>query len=97
MLGTGTGPSYENACAYIKIVALFYTFCYTGNAFAGYFNGVGRVSVPFAGSASHIALRVLISWLLVKKMGLPAVALATGIGWVLVNALWATIKRCFTH
>ncbi len=96
MLGTGTGPSYENACAYIKIVALFYTLCYTGNAFAGYFNGIGRVSVPFAGSASHIALRVILSWLLVKKMGLPAVALATGIGWMLVNALWAIIKRFFT-
>ena len=75
------------------LVALFYVFCFTGNTFAGYFNGTGRVSVPFIGATSHIALRVVLSWLLVGKMGLPAVALATGLGWVTVNALWALIKR----
>lgn len=75
------------------LVALFYVFCFTGNTFAGYFNGTGRVSVPFIGATSHIALRVVLSWLLVGKMGLPAVALATAFGWVMVNALWALIKR----
>ena len=61
MLGTRTGTSYENACHYLKLVALFYTFCFTGNTFAGYFNGIGRVSIPFIGAASHIALRVVLS------------------------------------
>ncbi len=94
MLGSYSGAAYENARDYMKIVALFYTFCFTGGSFAGYFDGIGRVSVPFIGATSHIALRVVLSWLLVDKMGLPAVALATGIGWVLVNVLWAVIKRC---
>ena len=40
----------------------------------------------------HITLRVILSWLLVDRMGLPAVALATGIGWLLVNLFWAAIK-----
>lgn len=93
MLGAHTGTSYENACHYLKLVALFYTFCFTGNTFAGYFNGIGRVSIPFIGAASHITLRVILSWLLVKKMGLLAVALATGIGWILVNILWAVIRH----
>ena len=74
------------------LVALFYTLCFTGNTFAGYFNGIGKVSVPFLGATSHIALRVVLSWLLVGKMGLPAVALAAGLGWVLVNALWTFVK-----
>lgn len=74
------------------LVALFYTLCFTGNTFAGYFNGIGKVCVPFLGATSHIALRVVLSWLLVGKMGLPAVALATGLGWVLVNALWTFVK-----
>lgn len=73
-------------------MALFYTLCFTGNPFAGYFNGIGKVSVPFLGATSHIALRVVLSWLLVGKMGLPAVALATGLGRVLVNALWTFVK-----
>lgn len=93
MLGKRSGESFENACEYMKIIALFYTLCFTGNTFAGYFNGSGRVSIPFIGATLHIALRVILSYLLVEKMGLPAVALATGIGWALVNVLWAIIKH----
>ena len=92
MLGTRSGAAFENARDYLKLVTLFYTLCFTGNTFAGYFNGIGKVSVPFLGATSHIALRVVLSWLLVGKMGLPAVALATGLGWVLVNALWTFVK-----
>ena len=92
MFGTRSGAAFENARDYLKLVALFYTLCFTGNTFAGYFNGIGKVSVPFLGATSHIALRVVLSWLLVGKMGLPAVALAAGLGWVLVNALWTVIK-----
>lgn len=92
MLGTRSGAAFENARDYLKLVALFYTLCFTGNPFAGYFNGIGKVCVPFLGATSHIALRVVLSWLLVGKMGLPAVALATGLGWVLVNALWTFVK-----
>lgn len=93
MLGTGSGTAFESARDYMKMIALFYTLCFTGNTFAGYFEGIGRVSVPFIGTTSHIALRVILSWLLVQKMGLPAVALATGIGWALVNILWAMMKH----
>ena len=53
---------------YLKLVALFYTLCFTGNTFAGYFNGIGQVSVPFLGATSHIALRVVLSWLLVNAL-----------------------------
>lgn len=94
MLGTYSGEAFENAREYMKIIALFYTLCFTGNTFAGYFNGSGRVSVPFIGATLHISLRVILSYLLVERMGLPAVALATGIGWILVNVLWAIIKYC---
>ncbi len=93
LVAQNRGAAFENARDYLKLVALFYVFCFTGNTFAGYFNGTGRVSVPFIGATSRIALRVVLSWLLVGKMGLPAVALATGLGWVMVNALWALIKR----
>lgn len=92
MLGETGTPAYENAVSYIRLVAIFYTLCFTGNTFAGYFDGIGKVSIPFIGATTHITLRVILSWLLVKKMGLPAVALATGLGWILVNTMWALIK-----
>lgn len=88
MLGTSVGSAYENARQYMRTIALFYTFCFTGNTFAGYFDGCGRVSVPFIGAISHIALRVVLSWCLIRSMGLNAVAVATGIGWIFVNRLW---------
>lgn len=93
MLGAHSGAAFENACDYMKLVAVFYTLCFTGNTFAGYFDGLGRVSIPFIGATSHIALRVVLSWLLVGRMGLPAVALATGLGWVLVNTMWELVRR----
>ena len=93
MLGTRSGAAFENARDYLKLVALFYTLCFTGNTFAGYFNGIGKVLVPFLGATSHIALRVVLSWLLVGRMGLPAVALATGLGWAMVNTMWAVVKH----
>ena len=93
MLGTRSGAAFENARDYLKLMALFYTLCFTGNTFAGYFNGIGKGLVPFLGATSHIALRVVLSWLLVGRMGLPAVALATGLGWAMVNTMWAVVKH----
>ena len=93
MLGTRSGAAFENARDYLKLVALFYTLCFMGNTFAGYFNGIGKGLVPFLGATSHIALRVVLSWLLVGRMGLPAVALATGLGWAMVNTMWAVVKH----
>ena len=91
LLGTDSGGAFVSARGYLRIVALFYLFCFTGNTFAGYFDGCGRVSIPFVGAASHITLRVILSWLLIGHLGLNAVALATGIGWVLVNLFWSII------
>ena len=93
MLGAYSGPAFESGREYMQLISLFYIFCFTGNTFAGYFDGLGRVTIPFIGAASHIALRVVLSWLWIDSMGMRAVALATGIGWVMVNLLWEIIRR----
>ena len=93
LLGAGQEAALANAREYLRVIAVFYTLCFTGNTFAGYFDGVGRVSVPLIGAASHIALRAVLSWLLVGRLGLSAVALATGIGWLMVNGLWEAVRR----
>ena len=80
MLGAYSGPAFESGREYMQLISLFYIFCFTGNTFAGYFDGLGRVTIPFIGAASHIALRVVLSWLWIDSMGMRAVALATGIG-----------------
>lgn len=93
LLGTREGLAYDSARSYIRMIAVFYVFCFTGNAFAGYFNGCGQVTVPLVGSVGHITLRAILSWTLIPQMGLKAVAAASGIGWILVNLFWTLVKR----
>ncbi|MCM1388379.1 MAG: MATE family efflux transporter [Bacillus sp. (in: Bacteria)] len=88
ILGHSDGLSYQNAVSYLRIIAFFYPFCFIGNTFAGYLDGIEKVSIPFIGAAGHIALRVILSWIFISYYKLPAVAFATGIGWVLVNLFW---------
>jgi peptidoglycan biosynthesis protein MviN/MurJ (putative lipid II flippase) len=45
------------------------------------------------GSTGHITFRVVASWLLAPVMGLPAVALASGLGWMGVVTFWTIIRR----
>lgn len=97
ILGHAYGSSYQNAVSYLRIIAFFYTFCFIGNTFAGYLDGIEKVSIPFIGAAGHIALRVVLSWIFIQDYQLPAVAFATGIGWVSVNVFWSIYQFVFCH
>ena len=88
LLDTHHGLAFDNAVSYLRTVALFYVLCYTGNTFVGYFDGIGKVSLPLIGACSHISMRAALSWLWIAQLGLSAVAWATGIGWVWVNFFW---------
>lgn len=98
LLGTKTSTAYFSAVGYMKTISVFYLFCFTGNTFACYFDGTGKVSLPFAGAAGHITLRVILSWLLIQRLQLNAVAVASGIGWIFANSFWGLcymkLKKC---
>ena len=83
-LSGDSGAVAAEGAAYLRTIAVFYPLCYVGNVFVGWFRGRGQVNVPAAGTALHISLRVVLSYLLIGGMGLRAVAVATGLGWVLV-------------
>lgn len=78
----GTGSAASEGIRYVRLVAMFYLFNFIGCAYVGYFRGVGRLRIPTAGSTLQISVRVLLSCLLAPKMGLAAIALATGAGWI---------------
>jgi putative MATE family efflux protein len=78
---------------YLKIISIFYVLCFIGSAFVGYFRGTGKVIIPVVGTTLHIGLRVIISYLLISKLGLSAIAIATGLGWVLVVLYQITTYR----
>lgn len=83
-LGHANPVSMEYGISYLHIIALFYVLCFIGNAFVGYFRGIGKVMIPFLGTTFHLTLRVILSWYLIAQFGLSAVAIATGAGWVLI-------------
>ena len=93
LLGTREGEAFQNTVRYLRLIACFYPLCFTGNTFAGTFEGLGKAKIPFIGAASHLTIRVILSMLLISAMKLPAVALATGIGWLYVNILWAILYK----
>ena len=88
LLGENSGPAFDSAVSYLKIVAVFYLLNFTGNTFAGYFDGIGRVSITLLGTCTHITLRAILSWVFISSFGLDAVAILTILGWLLVNAIW---------
>lgn len=88
MLPVSSPESLGPAVGYLRLVACFYLFNFLGSGFAGFLRGRGRVGLPAIGAAGHISLRAALSWLLAPRLGLSAVALATGLGWVCVVSFW---------
>ena len=84
LMGAGTGAAMDYAGDYLIIISLFYYICYVDNALVGLLRGIGKIHVPVIGSALHISIRVVLSYLLIGTLGLSAVAWATGIGWTVV-------------
>lgn len=88
-----SADSLGPAVGYLRLVACFYVFNFLGSGLAGYFRGRGRVNLPVIGATGHISLRVVVAFLLAPKMGLPAVALACGLGWMGVVTFWSIVVR----
>lgn len=93
VLPEGDGASLAPAMGYLRLVACFYLFNFLGSGLAGYFRGSGRVNLPVIGATGHISFRVVCSWLLASYMGLPAVALGTGLGWMGVVTFWTIMRK----
>lgn len=89
LLGTFSGDAIDSSVQYLRLIAVFYILCYLGGAFVGYFNGLGKVAVSFAGAVCQILLRTVLSWGLIPTLQLNAIAVATGIGWLSMDFLWA--------
>jgi putative MATE family efflux protein len=90
--GAGS-PALSDSVSYLRLISLFYLFCFTGNTFAGYFDGIGKVQITFAGALCHITLRIILSALLIEKAGLQSVAFASGAGWVYANLFWSILRK----
>lgn len=68
--------------SYLRIIFFFYVFCYAGYIFAAHSKGIGRIMISFTATTLHLTIRVALSALLISRLGLSAVAWASGIGWI---------------
>ena len=76
---------------YLQIVGWFYFLSFIGHSYVGWFRGNGRMNVTFIGTTLQIVCRVVGTYLLVSLMGLDAVALSTGVGWVVIVIFHSTM------
>ena len=93
VLPADSAGGMAHAVGYLRLVACFYLFNFLGSGLSGYFHGRGRVNLPVMGTTLHISMRVILSFFLAPKMGLEAVALATGIGWVCVVSFRTVFRK----
>lgn len=93
LMGNPSETVMKNAVLYMNVVSVFYILNFIGNAGVGFFRGIGKISVPVIGSTLHISIRVVLSYLLIGRMGLEAVAFATGIGWISVVLYQIVVYR----
>ena len=63
----------------------------------GLFRGLGHLNVTLLGSLIQIGIRVLITYLMIHTLGINAVAIGTGIGWLCMivyeTIVWVRYKR----
>ncbi len=79
------GPdALPHAVSYLRTISWAYFLSFIGHLFVGWFRGGGRMDITFLGTTVQVTIRVAGSYLLVRAMGLDAVALATGLGWLVL-------------
>lgn len=77
--------------SYLRLMGWFYWLSFTGHTFVGWYRGTGRMNITFWGTTIQIIVRVAGTYLLVSRLGLDAVALATGLGWMVIVLFQLTV------
>lgn len=69
---------------YIGTMAWFYIAAFLGEICQSFFRGIGRLEITMVASLGQVALRVLLSWLLIPILGIRGICLAIIVGWALL-------------
>ncbi len=67
--------------SYIIPMASVYFLTGITNTFQGYFRGIGRLMITLFATVVQIPIRVAVTYLLLGRFGVQAVAIGTAIGW----------------
>ena len=87
----GEAESAALGASYLRLMGCFYFLSFMGHSYVGHYRGIGRMNITFWGTTLQIAVRVVLTYALAGAMGLDAVALATGLGWVAIVLFHSTV------
>ena len=87
----GETESISLAASYLHWMGMFYFLSFIGHAYVGHYRGIGWMNVTFWGTTLQIIVRVVFTYALVGTLGLDAVALSTGLGWVVIVLFHSTV------
>ena len=88
---SGEAESMVYGISYLRWIGWAYFLSFTGHLFVSWFRGTGRMNVTFWATTIQVGVRVILSYLMVGLMGLGAVGLATGIGWIVIVLFHGTV------
>ena len=73
--------------AYTGTMAFLYLFSCSGEMLQGFFRGIGKLKVTMIASICQVTLRVILSAILIPKIGIYGICSSVGVGWVLLTII----------
>jgi len=83
--------------SYLRVMAFLYSMTAVCNAFQGFFRGLGKMGVTLNATLVQIPIRVVLAYMMVGRMGLNALTLAMGSGWVCMIAYEILEYNRYSH
>lgn len=69
---------------YLTTISVCYLLPALTNGMQGFFRGMGRMEVTLCATATQMVFRVLFSWFLAPRYGIPGIAIACLGGWIMM-------------
>ena len=82
---------------YFSLMAFFYWLPGVTNGHQGFFRGIGKMRITLLGTVTQISVRVLMTFLLVPRMGIVGVGWACIVGWTVQLAWQGTYRYRITQ
>ena len=75
----------EAGAIYTGTMGFLYMFSIFGEMLQGFFRGIGKLKVTMIASAGQVILRVILSAILIPKLGIYGICISVGVGWLLLT------------
>ena len=89
--GEGSGEVIRLGAEYLGVMSLMYVFPAFTNGMQGFYRGMALMPVTLLLTSIQVTLRVVTTYILAPRIGLPGIAFACGAGWSAMLIVGAVI------